>query len=103
MVIPYDLAEEGGVKRHAMQLAASLRRLGDEVDVIGPHSKKHESLGEHVYGFGGVVNIPANGSDNRLGIFACPYTVWKHFQRGRYDVLHIHEPLQPSLNYYALW
>ena len=36
MVVPYDLAEEGGVKRHGMQLAASLRRLGDEVDVIGP-------------------------------------------------------------------
>ena len=38
MVVPYDLAEEGGVKRHAMQLAATLRKLGDEVDVIGPYS-----------------------------------------------------------------
>jgi len=102
MVVPYDLAEEGGVKRHAMQLATSLRRLGDEVDVIGPYSKRG-GLGDHTFGFRGVVNIPANGSDNRLGIFACPHLVRRFVRDHRYDVIHIHEPLQPSLNYYALW
>jgi phosphatidylinositol alpha-mannosyltransferase len=102
MVVPYDLAEEGGVKRHAMQLATSLRALGDEVDVIGPCSDAR-ALSDNVYGFRGVVNIPANGSDNRLGIFACPHLVYKLFRRRRYDVVHIHEPLQPSLNYYAVW
>ncbi len=102
MVVPYDLAEEGGVKRHSMQLAHSLRRLGDEVDVVGPCRDSRE-LGENVYGFRGVVNIRANGSDNRLGIFARPDKVWRLFRDRRYDVVHIHEPLQPSLNYYALW
>ncbi len=102
MVVPYDLAEEGGVKRHAMQLAATLRRLGDEVDVIGPVSGQRE-LGEHVYGFRGVVNIVSNSSDNRLGIFACPHKVRRLFRDKSYDVVHIHEPLQPSLNYYAVW
>ncbi len=102
MVVPYDLAEEGGVKRHAMQLATSLRQLGDEVDVIGPCSDPR-ALGEHIYGFRGVVNIPANGSDNRLGIFACPHKVRNLFRERRYDVVHIQEPLQPSLNYYAVW
>ena len=73
MVVPYDLAEEGGVKRHAMQLAATLRGLGDEVDVIGPYSGRGGALPEHTYGFSGVVNIPANGSDNYLGIFVQPW------------------------------
>jgi phosphatidylinositol alpha-mannosyltransferase len=103
MVVPYDLAEEGGVKRHAMQLAATLRTLGDEVDVIGPLSKRGGPQPEHTYGFGGVVNIPANGSDNYLGIFVQPWKVWWHMRRKKYDVLHVHEPLQPSINYYALW
>ena len=103
MVVPYDLAEEGGVKRHAMQLAATLRTLGDEVDVIGPLSKRGGKQPEHVYGFSGVVNIPANGSDNYLGIFVQPWKVWWHMRRRKYDVLHIHEPLQPSINYYASW
>jgi phosphatidylinositol alpha-mannosyltransferase len=101
MVVPYDLAEEGGVKRHAVQLASTLRHLGDEVDVIGPLTRGKD--GGNVIGFTGVYNIPANGSDNRLGIFACPWKVAKLFRERRYDVLHVHEPLQPSLNYYALW
>jgi len=103
MVVPYDLAEEGGVKRHAMQLAATLRGLGDEVDVIGPYSGRGPGLPEHTYGFPGVVNIPANGSDNYLGIFVRPWKVWSHMRRKKYDVLHVHEPLQPSINYYAAW
>jgi phosphatidyl-myo-inositol alpha-mannosyltransferase len=103
MVVPYDLAEEGGVKRHAMQLATSLRALGDEVDVIGPFSRRGPALPEHTYGFSGVVNIPANGSDNYLGIFVQPWKVWRHMRRRKYDVLHVHEPLQPSINYYAAW
>jgi len=102
MVVPYDLAEEGGVKRHAMQLATSLRALGDEVDILGPCSDKTK-LGEHMFGFRGIVNIPANGSDNYLGIFACPWKAWRLVRKGKYDVIHIHEPLQPSLNYYVLW
>ena len=101
MVVPYDLAEEGGVKRHAMQLAATLRQLGDEVDVIGPCSDPR-ALGDHTHGFAGIVNIQSNGSDNRLGIFASPRKAWRLFRANRYDVVHIHEPLQPTLNYYAL-
>ena len=102
MVVPYDLAEEGGVKRHASQLAATLRTLGDEVDLVGPCSDPR-ALGDHMHGFAGVINIPANGSDNRLGIFASPREVGRLFRARRYDVVHVHEPLQPTLNYYALW
>jgi phosphatidylinositol alpha-mannosyltransferase len=102
MVIPYDLADEGGVKRHATQLAATLRELGDEVDVIGPCSDPH-ALGKHEHGFSGIVDITGNGSHNRLGIFARPWLVWRLFQDRCYDVVHIHEPLLPALNYYALW
>src|SRR5580704_8765164 len=104
MVVPYDLAEEGGVKRHAMQLASTLRERGDEVDLVGPISRPHpREIAPHVHGFRGVVNIRANGSDNRLGIFACPWKVARWFRAKRYDVVHVHEPLQPSLNYYAVW
>ncbi len=102
MVIPYDLAEEGGVKRHAMQLARSLRERGDEVDVVGPCSDP-TALDDQTYGFRGVINIPSNGSANYLGIFACPYTVRRLFRSRRYDVVHVHEPLTPTLNYWALW
>lgn len=101
MVVPYDLSEEGGVKKHAMQLAATLRSLGDEVDVIGP-SRRSVGL-EHVFTFGGVVNVPSNGSANHIGLFTRPDRVRAFVRERAYDVLHVHEPLVPALPYYAVW
>ncbi len=101
MVVPYDLSEEGGVKKHAMQLAATLRSLGDEVDVIGP-SRRSVGL-EHVFTFGGVVNVPSNGSANHIGLFSRPDRVRAFVRERAYDVLHVHEPLVPALPYYAIW
>jgi phosphatidylinositol alpha-mannosyltransferase len=101
MVIPYDLGEEGGVKRHGVRLAAALRELGDEVDVVGPSSVPiHDS---HVYAFGGVVNVASNGSENHIGIFSSPIAIRKLLRTRHYDVVHVHEPLIPSLNYWAVW
>ena len=51
----------------------------------------------------GVVNIPANGSDNQLGIFVRPWQVAKFFRQNKFDVIHIHEPAQPSLSYWSVW
>lgn len=101
VVVPYDLGEEGGVKRHGFRLAAALRRLGDHVDIFGP--SRAPIAVEHVHAFRGIVNIHSNGSENHIGIFACPHLVRRALKQGRYDVVHIHEPLIPSLNYWALW
>jgi phosphatidylinositol alpha-mannosyltransferase len=100
IVVPYDLANEGGVKRHAFHLAQSLRRFGDDVTIIGPLSRGRAEPGFH--GFGGVVNIPANGAANHMSIFARPGSVRRYFERERFDIVHIHEPLVPLLAYYAL-
>src|SRR5205814_8087149 len=63
MMVTYDMASPGGgVKQHALHLAASLRRLGDEVMLVGPSSVPTDE--PDVHSFGGIVNIPANGSDN---------------------------------------
>jgi phosphatidylinositol alpha-mannosyltransferase len=101
IVIPYDLAEEGGVKRHGIRLAASLRRLGDEVDILGP--SREPIMLPHVHAVRGVVNVSSNGSENHIGVFACPHLVRRLFHIRQYDVVHIHEPLIPSINYWALW
>jgi phosphatidylinositol alpha-mannosyltransferase len=99
--MPYDAAEEGGVKRHAYHLAESLRRGGDEVTVIGPLSRGEGGAGFR--GFGGVVNIPANGAANYLALLTPPTAVRRFFRASDFDVVHIHEPLVPMLPYYALW
>ncbi|HEX7701569.1 MAG TPA: glycosyltransferase family 4 protein, partial [Kofleriaceae bacterium] len=92
MVVTYDLARPGGVKHHAEHLAAALRRAGDHVTLVGPSSVAKS--GRDTVTFGGIANVPANGSDNQLGIFVSPNQVAKFFAQRHFDVVHIHEPLQ---------
>lgn len=102
IVVSYDLDEDGGgVKHHALHLARALRHGGDHVTVIGPSTVARNT--PEVVGFRGVVNVKSNGSDNRLGIFVSPVSVWRYFRRHHFDAIHIHEPLQPSLPYWASW
>jgi phosphatidylinositol alpha-mannosyltransferase len=101
IVVPYDLAEEGGVKRNAVHVARSLREMGDEVTVVGPLSRGDPGSG--FQGFGGVVDIPANGASNRMGLLTPPWRVRRFFREHAFDVVHIHEPLVPLLTYYSLW
>ena len=101
IVVPYDLAEEGGVKRNAVHVARSLREMGDEVIVVGPLSRGDPGPGFR--GFGGVVDIPANGASNRMGLLTPPWRVRRFFLEHAFDIVHIHEPLVPLLTYYSLW
>jgi len=102
MMVTYDLAAPGGgVKHHAQQLATALRRGGDHVTIVGPSSRPIDE--PFTQGFSGVMNIPANGSDNQLGIFVQPWQVARFFRRNAFDVIHIHEPAQPALSYWSVW
>jgi phosphatidylinositol alpha-mannosyltransferase len=104
MMVTYDLASHGGgVKQHALHLAASLRKLGDEVVLVGPSSKRLPDEGPWLKTFGGVINVPGNGSDNFLGIFASPVKIRRFFDEHDFDVIHVHEPLQPALTYWSVW
>jgi phosphatidyl-myo-inositol alpha-mannosyltransferase len=102
IVVTYDLAKEGGVKRHAVHLAEELRTRGDYVDILGPNSG-HDPLPPGTYGFPGVVNVSTNGSNSHIGIFTCPYHVWRKLRESHYDVLHVMEPHVPTLAWYAAW
>ncbi len=95
VVVPYDLAEQGGVKRHAFQLAAALRTLGDDVTVMGASSTTPDEPDVQV--FGGIINIRSNGSDNRLAMLTPPWRIRRWLRDQAFDVIHVHEPLCPLL------
>jgi phosphatidyl-myo-inositol alpha-mannosyltransferase len=101
-VVGYDLAETGGVKHHAVQLARSLRAGGDQVTVIGPSSRPLTDPDQH--GFPGVLKVwsRSSGSNSALGLWIDPWRVHAFFRRNQFDVVHVHEPLLPPLAYYAL-
>src|SRR5438093_1277694 len=102
LVSPYDLSLEGGVNKHIFYLAENLRAHGDFVEIIGPQSGGLPES-RQVTGFGGVVSIQGNGSDNRLSLFTSPRAVRRYMRERTFDVIHIHEPLLPALNYWAAW
>ncbi len=101
IVVPYDLSEGGGVKHHALQLALALRAGGDEVTILGPASAP--VTGPGIHGLPGVMNIISNGDNNRLGIFVAPWSLRRFFREHRFDVIHLHEPMVPSIAYWTAW
>jgi phosphatidylinositol alpha-mannosyltransferase len=89
------------VKRHASHLAQAMRSHGDEVVIAGP--LRRGLPGRDTAGFGGVVNIPANGAANYMALLTPPWSVADFFRTRRFDVIHIHEPMVPMLAWYAHW
>lgn len=101
IVSPYDLSEGGGVKHHAFELARVLREGGDQVTIFGPSSEPLALPG--VKSLVGVSNIVSNGDNNKLGLFVSPFKLRRFFRENSFDVIHIHEPAMPSINYWATW
>ncbi|HWR47127.1 MAG TPA: glycosyltransferase family 4 protein, partial [Pseudonocardiaceae bacterium] len=105
MVCPYSLAAPGGVQAHVLGLARGLRGLGHQVEVLAPARADNagNALPEFVTSAGRAVGVPYNGSIAPLAFG--PVAVnrarrWLHDHD--FDVLHLHEPIAPSLSLIAL-
>ncbi|WP_336212751.1 glycosyltransferase family 4 protein [Nonomuraea sp. LPB2021202275-12-8] len=103
IVCPYSWDMPGGVKQHVDDLAQALIGHGHEVSVIAPASDDDE-LPPYVTGAGRAVPVPYNGSVARMSFgFISAARVRRWVRDGGFDVLHIHEPLVPSLGVLACW
>jgi len=101
LVCPYEWTVPGGVGNHVRALAAELRRAGHRVDVLAPAERPVLEPG--FVGLGGSLAVPYNGSVARIAIG--PRTLVKvrrALARGGYDLLHVHEPLSPSVGLLAV-
>jgi phosphatidylinositol alpha-mannosyltransferase len=129
MACPYSLSRPGGVQGQALGLARSLRTLGHTVTVVAPHdgyqpgtflaesSCGHVSLSSRERGrdilrevnssgcdgtfvVGPSMRIPANGSVSPIAVSpAAVVRVVQLLRRRSPDVVHLHEPLAPMINY----
>ncbi|NHN56967.1 glycosyltransferase family 4 protein [Calidifontibacter sp. DB0510] len=103
IVSPYSFDVPGGVQLHVRDLAEWLLGHGHEVNVLAP-ADEDTPLPGYVTGAGRAVPVPYNGSVARL-LFG-PLTgarVARWVEHGRFDLVHVHEPVSPSLSMLAMW
>ncbi len=97
IVCPYSFDVPGGVQNHVQDLAETLIGLGHEVSVLAP-TEEEDHLPAYVVSTGRAVPVRYNGSVARLQfgpISAARVRRW--LSAGRFDVLHVHEPINPSV------
>lgn len=103
IVCPYAWDIPGGVSAHVNDLAVNLIRMGHDVSVLAP-AESDENLPTFVVSTGKPKAVKYNGSVARLSfgpVTARRVSAW--IRDGNFDVLHIHEPLAPSLSVLACW
>lgn len=103
LVCPYSFDVPGGVQFHIRDLAEHLRGHGHHVSVLAP-ADDDTPVPEYVEAAGRAVPVRYNGSVARLTfgpVSAARVRRW--LADGSFDVLHIHEPVTPSLSLLALW
>jgi phosphatidylinositol alpha-mannosyltransferase len=97
IVCPYSFDVPGGVQNHVRDLAETLIELGHQVSVLAP-AEEETDLPDYAVSAGRSVPVRYNGSVARLSfgpISAARVRRW--LSAGRFDVLHVHEPITPSL------
>jgi phosphatidyl-myo-inositol alpha-mannosyltransferase len=102
LVCPYSLDVAGGVQQQVLDLADALRRRGHEARVLAPGTPR-DGLPQHVTTTGGQVPLRWNGAVARvhMGTRAGRITrTW--LADGAFDVLHVHEPVTPSVTWHAV-
>ncbi|MBD2758750.1 glycosyltransferase family 4 protein [Yimella sp. cx-573] len=103
LVSPYSFDVPGGVQLHVRDLAEYLIGHGHYVEVLAP-AEPDTVLPPYIVSAGSALPVPYNGSVARLTFG--PVTsarVARWIEGGRFDVLHVHEPISPSVSMLAMW
>jgi phosphatidyl-myo-inositol alpha-mannosyltransferase len=107
IVCPYSFDVPGGVQNHVLGLARYLRQAGHRPYVLAPGELGAATEGLDVEEFvsvGAAIPFRYNGSVARVNfgpLSAARVRRW--LRKGKFDVLHIHEPITPSISLLALW
>ena len=96
LVSPYDWLTPGGVNQHIQQLTERFDEYGHEVTIFAPSTG--ELSDERVVSIGHPLPVPASGSTARIALNPRLGRQVQHaLQERQFDVVHVHEPLMPTL------
>jgi phosphatidyl-myo-inositol alpha-mannosyltransferase len=116
IVVPFSWSFWGAVVEHAEQQASALEELGHDVRlvmgndppgqftrVLHPRVGRHGNPPANVIPVGRSVIVPANGSLPNIVLSPRSYSrTVRALERERFDVLHLHEPMTPTICLSAL-
>jgi phosphatidylinositol alpha-mannosyltransferase len=116
IVVPFSWSFWGAVVEHAELQAAALEDLGHDVRlvmgndppgqftrVLHPRVGRHGEAPPNVIPVGRSVIVPANGSLPNIVLSPRSYfRITRALERERFDVLHLHEPMTPTICLTAL-
>jgi phosphatidylinositol alpha-mannosyltransferase len=103
IVCPYSFDVPGGVQFHVRDLAEALIAQGHTVSVLAP-ADEDTPIPPYMTSAGRAVPVRYNGAVARMTfgpVTAARVRRW--LAAGDFDVLHLHEPVTPSLGMLALW
>ena len=107
MVCPYSFDVPGGVQNHVLGLARFLRQAGHRPYVLAPGELGPSTAALDLEDFasvGAAIPLPYNGSVARVNfgpLSAARVRRW--LRNGKFDLIHIQEPITPSISLLALW
>ena len=104
LVCPYAWDRPGGVQSHIRALAAALQERDHETLVVAPTVARRASQASGVERAGHAVGIPANGSVAPIAFGPMASAALRRAIKAfAPDVIHVHEPLVPSLSLLTIW
>ncbi len=115
IVSPYSWTYAGGVNRHVEALAEALIARGHELRVLAPWDPSdrlsrvlHRAPADprdrpdYLIPLERTVGFAANGAVSNLSVSPAAVTsMRRELQAGRFDVVHVHEPVAPALGWDA--
>ncbi|MGO1975171.1 MAG: glycosyltransferase family 4 protein [Propionibacteriaceae bacterium] len=110
LVCPYSFATPGGVQNHVLGLAGHLLATGHRPHILAPgvfDPARAAAYGlgpAHFTSAGPAIPVPYNGSVARVNFGPVTAGRVRHWLRSRdLDLVHLHEPITPSVSVLALW
>jgi phosphatidylinositol alpha-mannosyltransferase len=103
IVCPYSFDIPGGVQYHVRDLASELIRRGHRVSVLAP-ADPDTPIPDFMVSAGRSLAVRYNGSVARMAFGpGAARRVRRWLDEGDFDLIHLHEPMTPSVSMLALW